>query len=246
MGGVTIPHLSATDRQKINGKPDLQTIQQHYESLCNIGSSISQEQLKVFLTGFKFLGDEYEDLHRASKTYKISIGLISKNKQDQHRALWTMGQLVLQDLQQVQGEMPLAYYLECTRKFTPGPNQPFLTMDKGDNLISFEPPFISNIYSQAKGWVYDAPPEGMYMSWAMKYIITLDQAIQVTGFGLIFNQVCTDKSRLSKGPYLAHLFKQLLAKIGEKGLDGFNDRQEARQEANTLEASSSAQLGLVD
>ena len=95
---------------------------------------------------------------------------------------------------------------------------------------------FQKIYSKAKGWVYDAPPEGMYMSWAMKYIITLEQELQVTGFGLIFNQVCTDKSRPSKGPYLAHLFNQLLAKLGAKGLDGFNARQEAssssRQEAD--------------
>ena len=64
--------------------------------------------------------------------------------------------------------------------------------------------------------------EGMYMSWAMKYIITLDKHIKVTGFGLVFNQHCTDKSRLSKGPYLAHIFKQLLAKYGEQQLDGLN------------------------
>ena len=77
--------------------------------------------------------------------------------------------------------------------------------------------------------MFDAPLdggeyEGMYMSWAMKYIITLNQEIQVTGFGLIFNQSCTDKSRVSKGPYLAQLFKQLLAKIAEKRLQGLNLR----------------------
>ena len=107
---------------------------------------------------------------------------------------------------------------------------PLLSMDKGDNLISFEPPFVTTCYDHAENWVFDAPLDdgneygGMYMSWAMKYIITLHQQIQVTGFGLVFNQVCTDKSRVSKGPYLAHLFKQLLAKIGEQSLDGLNSR----------------------
>ena len=102
-------------------------------------------------------------------------------------------------------------------------------MNKGDNFISFEPAFVTTCYSLAEGWVYDAPLpeypariEGMYMSWAMKYIITLDQQIKVTGFGLVFNQHCTGKSRMSKGPYLAQIFKQLLAKYGEHKLDGFN------------------------
>ena len=104
-------------------------------------------------------------------------------------------------------------------------SQCLLSMDKGDNLISFEPPFVTTCYDLAPGWRLDAPDwQGMYMSWAMKYIITLDQQIQVTGFGLIFKQSCTDKSRLSKGPYLANMFKQLLAKIGEQSLDGFNSR----------------------
>ena len=107
VGGVTIPDLSGEDRKKINGQPDLQTIKQNYESICNIGSSISQEQLQVFLTGFTFLGDEYEEHQRASITYKISMGLISKHKQVQQRALWRMGDLVLQDLQQGPGEVPL-------------------------------------------------------------------------------------------------------------------------------------------
>ena len=102
-------------------------------------------------------------------------------------------------------------------------------MDKGDSFISFEPAFLAFCYSLAEGWVYDAPLpedptriEGMYCSWAMKYIITLDQQIMVTGFGLVFNQFCTDKSRLSKGPYMANIFKQLLAKYGEQRLDGLN------------------------
>ena len=101
-------------------------------------------------------------------------------------------------------------------------------MDKGDNLISFEAPFATRCYDKADPWVFDAPLdeggeyEGMYMSWAMKYIITLDQQIKVAGFGLVFNQFCTDKSRLSKGPYMAHIFKQLLAKSGEQQLDGLN------------------------
>ena len=99
-------------------------------------------------------------------------------------------------------------------------------MDKADNFISFEPAFLAFCYSLAEGWVYDAPLpedpariEGMYMSWAMKYSITLDQQIKVTEFG---NQFCTDKSRLSKGPYMAHICKQLLAKFGEQQLDGLN------------------------
>ena len=220
VGGVTIPDLSGEDRKKINGQPDLQTIQQNYESICNIGSSISQEQLQVFLTGFTFLGDEYEEHQRASTTYKISMGLISKHKQVQQRALWRMGDLVLQDLQQGPGEVPLVYYLECTRKFVAV--NPLLSMDKGDNLISFEPPFVTTCYDHAENWVFDAPLDdgneygGMYMSWAMKYIINLHQQIQVTGFGLVFNQVCTDKSRVSKGPYLAAaLQKKLMAKSGE-------------------------------
>ena len=48
------------------------------------------------------------------------------------------------------------------------------------------------------------------------------QCLGKAGGGLVFNQFCTDKSRLSKGPYLAHIFKQLLAKLGEKQLDGLN------------------------
>ena len=145
-------------------------------------------------------------------------------------AMLMMGELVLKDLQQSPHERPLVYYLECARKFVHCPNQPLLSMDKGDNLISFEPPFVTTCYDHAENWVFDAPLDdgneygGMYMSWAMKYIITLHQQIQVTGFGLVFNQVCTDKSRVSKGPYLANLFKELLAMIGEQNLDGLNSR----------------------
>ena len=177
----------------------------------------------------------------ASKTYKISMGLISKNRNGAKMALLKMGELVLKDLQQSPLQKPLVYYLECTRKFVCGPNQCLLSMDKGDNLISFEPPFVTTCYDLAEGWVFDAPLphdetkiEGMYMSWAMKYIVTLDKRIQVTGFGLVFNQLCTDKSRVSKGPYIANLFKELLAKIGEQTLDGLNSRLdgECRLELN--------------
>ena len=97
--------------------------------------------------------------------------------------------------------------------------------------MSFEPPFVTTCYDLAEGYVFDAPSfhdeskmEGMYMSWAMKYIVTRDKRIQVTGFGLVFNQTCTAKSRASKGPYIANLFKELLAKIGEHSLDGLNSR----------------------
>ena len=95
--------------------------------------------------------------------------------------------------------------------------------------MTFEPPFVTTCYDLAEGYVFDAPLpedtsmiEGMCMSWAMRYIITLDQQIKVTGFGFVFNQFCTDKSRLSTGPYMAHIFKQLLAKFGEQQLDGLN------------------------
>ena len=120
----------------------------------------------------------------------------------------------------------------------------FPPMDKGDNLISFEPPFITSCYDIAPGWVFDAPIdgdeyEGMYMSWAMKYIITLNQEIQVTGFGLVFNQHCTDRSRLSKEPYLAEIFKQLLAKLGEKKLDGLNSYVTEHSECPSLASATS-------
>ena len=48
------------------------------------------------------------------------------------------------------------------------------------------------------------------------------QCLGKAGGGLVFNQFCTDKSRLPKGPYMAHIFKQLLANFGEQQLDGLN------------------------
>ena len=120
-------------------------------------------------------------------------------------------------------------------------------MDKGDNFISFEPAFLPFCYSLAEGWVYDAPlpedpskMEGMYMSWAMKYIITLDQQIKVTGFGLVFNQHCTGQSRWSKGPYLAKIFRELLAKLGELKLQGFNSFVATSQTADAMSHSQTA------
>ena len=59
--------------------------------ICNIGSSLSQEQLEDFEKGFRFLGDEYALLQMASETHKISMGLISKNKSDAKMALLRMG-----------------------------------------------------------------------------------------------------------------------------------------------------------
>ena len=88
-------------------------------------------------------------------------------------------------------------------------------MDKGDNLISFESPFVTTCYDHAENsWVFDAPLDdgneygGMYMSWAIEYIKTLHQQLQIIGFGLVFDQVCTDKSMLSKGQYLAAVIKK--------------------------------------
>ena len=94
--------------------------------------------------------------------------------------------------------------------------------------------------------MYDAPlpedpakMEGMYMSWAMKYIITLDKQIKVTGFGLVFNQHCTDRSRLSKEPYLAEIFKQLIANYGEKKLDGLNSYVTEHSEGPSFASATS-------
>ena len=101
-------------------------------------------------------------------------------------------------------------------------------MNKGDNFISFEPAFLAFCYSLAEGWVYDAPlpedpsrMEGMYMSWAMKYIITLQKQIRITGFGLVFNQHCTGQSKYAKAPYLAKIFRELLGTLAEAKLQGF-------------------------
>ena len=102
---------------------------------------------------------------------------------------------------------PLAVYLEAKKCFRFNQSHVFLSLDKGDNLLSFEPPFVTTCYEAAPGYKYDAPLpdnpqviEGMYMSWAMKYIITMDKQLKVTGFGLVFNQWCTEKSRASKSP----------------------------------------------
>ena len=228
VGGVAIPHLSADDRKKINGKADLHTIQANYEATCSC-STVTQDQAQALAIGFTVLGEGYEAYQKDSKTYQISMGMASSSKDYNKMALFMVAELVLKDVQKSPLEKPIVHYLECTRKFVDKENSIFLSMDKGDNLIFVEPPFVTTCYSLAEGWVYDAPLpedpariEGMYMSWAMKYSITLDQQIKVTGFGLVFNQFCTDKSRLSKGPYLAHIFKQLLAKLGEKQLDGLN------------------------
>ena len=90
------------------------------------------------------------------------MGLISKDPQEIKTAMLMMGELVLKDLQQTPMQSPLVYYLECTRQFVDNKDTNcFLPMDKGDNLISFEPPFVTTCYGLAPGWVYDAPPNGM-------------------------------------------------------------------------------------
>ena len=72
----------------------------------------------------------------------------------------------------------------------------------------------------------------------MKYIINLDKQIKVTGFGLVFNQHCTDQSRRSKGPYLAKIFRELLAKLGEQKLQGFNSFVATSQTADAMSQGS--------
>ena len=150
--------------------------------------------------------------------------------------LMMMAELVLKDVAQTPLQQPLMYYLECTRKFVDKDVRILLSMDKGDNLISFEPPFATGVYGLADGWVYDAPlpedpsrMEGMYMSWAMKYIITLQKQIQVTGFGLVFNQHCTGQSRYAKAPYLAKIFRELLGTIAEAKFQGSHQLCDQRQ-----------------
>ena len=196
-----------------------------------MATTLSEDQAQALDIGLKFLGEEYEAYQKESKTYMISCGLAGHMGLKSNFSLMMM-KLVLKDVAQMAQsppEKPLVYYLECTRKFVDKDVRILLSMDKGDNLISFEPPFVTTCYSLSPGWVYDAPLpddptriEGMYMSWAMKYIITLDQQIMVTGFGLVFNQHCTYKSWQSKGPYLAQIFKNILAKYGEQRLDGLN------------------------
>ena len=158
-----------------------------------------------------------------------------------------MAQLVLQDVAQSPLQQPKVYYMECIKKTHGCLQEDLLGMDKGDNLISFEPPFATSCFHLAQGWVYDAPHpkhpdkmEGMYMSWAMKYIITLDKHIKVTGFGLVFNQHCTGQSRWSKGPYLAKIFRELLAKLGELKLQGFNSFVATSQTADAMSHSQTA------
>ena len=80
------------------------------------------------------------------------------------------------------------------------------------------------------------------MSWRMKYIITLDSQLIVTGFGLVFNQHCTDRSKLSKEPYLVQIFNKQLADLGEKSLDGLNSHVLGQRpsEAPSFASASSA------
>ena len=54
---------------------------------------------------------------KKSKTYAISMGLISMDPEEIKTAMLMMGELVLKDLQQTPMQSPLVYYLECTRKF---------------------------------------------------------------------------------------------------------------------------------
>ena len=155
-----------------------------------------------------------------------------------------MAELVLRDVAQTPLQQPLVYYMECTKKTTGILKEILLGMDKGDNLISFEPPFATGVYGLADGWVYDAPlpedpskMEGMYMSWAMKYIITLDKHIKVTGFGLVFNQHCTGQSRYAKAPYLAKIFRELLGTLAEAKLQGFTSFVTKHQAADAMSES---------
>ena len=226
VGGVPIPHLSEEERKQINGKPDLETIQANYVAICK-APELTDTQSQALQVGFSFLGKEYQGLQEQSKTYEVSSPLSSLDNKDRQKGTLMMAQLVLQDVAQSPLQQPKVYYMECIKKTHGWLEEDLLGMDKGDNLISFEPPFATSCFHLAQDWVYDAPHptypdkmEGMYMSWAMKYIITIDQQVKVTGFGLVFNQHCTGKSRLSKGPYLAHIFKLLLAKYGEQCLDG--------------------------
>ena len=159
--------------------------------------------------------------------------------------LMMMAELVLQDVAQTPLQQPLVYYMECTKKTTGVLKEILLGMDKGDNLISFEPPFATGVYGLADGWVYDAPlpedpsrMEGMYMSWAMKYIITLQKQIKVTEFGLVFNQHCTGQSRWSKGPYLAKIFRELGGRLLEMKLQTCNNFGATSQTAGTSSHSS--------
>ena len=55
VGGRAIPHLSADEKKQINGKPDLDTIQENYWAILNA----TEDQVKTLALGFSFLGDEY-------------------------------------------------------------------------------------------------------------------------------------------------------------------------------------------
>ena len=116
VGGVAIPHLSADDRKKINGKADLHTIQANYEATCSC-STVTQDQAQALAIGFTVLGEGYEAYQKDSKTYQISMGMASSSKDYNKMALFMMAELVLKDVQQSPLEKPVVYYLECTRKF---------------------------------------------------------------------------------------------------------------------------------
>ena len=99
VGGVAIPHLSADDRKKINGKADLHTIQANYEATCSC-STVTQDQAQALAIGFTVLGEGYEAYQKDSKTYQISMGMASSSKDYNKMALFTMAELVLKDVQQ--------------------------------------------------------------------------------------------------------------------------------------------------
>ena len=157
------------------------------------------------------------------------------------KALLMMGELVLKDSRLKPTATPIVHYYECTSRWLTHETNAFLNMDRGDSIMTFDAPFINTSFWESKEVKYDAPNkdnnnvmEGMHMCWGMKYIITTEKELKVTGSGLVFLQNCTPGSRVSKGPYIAALFRELLAKIGESKLDGLNEKVETNQSGGNL------------
>ena len=110
-------------------------------AICN-APELTDAQSLALQQGFSYLGKEYAGLQDKSTAFEISNLLSSPDNKDRQKGTLMMAQLVLQDVAQSPLQQPKVYYMECIKKTHGWLEEDLLGMDKGDNLISFEPPFV--------------------------------------------------------------------------------------------------------
>ena len=236
MAGVPIPHLSPEVAKTIPGKIKMESMVEKLKQHCNVGVTLPPEKIDEMLKKMNDNLNTKDFQIENTNTFKLASLLMHQDLNIRQKGMVTLARFILVDanlgLNVTEGKV---WYYEVVQRFHMGVSPIFLSVDQGESLMCFDPPFVNHLFGESKDIKYDYvnpnPSEedtakgftsGQRMVFAMKYKI-IDKHLTVDGVGLIFLQMCTPSSRHTKSPYLSQVFRELMAHVGERNLANSTD-----------------------